>query len=454
MIAAAPSSVEFAARLEESFRQLSSALIDGLKVGEHLTLGFVGEQSQFIRFNRAKIRQGGMVTDGTLSITLMAGERTQSYSIPVTGHTETDTALAQQAIATLREELPTLPIDPYQVLPQGSATSHDVHRGQLLDPEQAASSILSAVRDLDFTGLYAGGAAVRGYADSAGQRHWFATDSFTLDYSLFTPEGRAVKGTVAGDSWDEAGYRDKLSRSVQQLAGLAQAPRTVDRGEYRTYLAPAAVADLLSMLSWGGVSEAALQRGSSALAALQRGDKTLSDQFTLAENFTHGLVPRFNELGEAAPETLPLIERGSLVNTLISSRTAKEYGKQSNGASAGEGLRSPDMAAGTLPLDKVLETLGTGLYLSNVHYLNWSDRPSGRVTGMTRYACFWVEDGELVAPIENLRFDESLYKFWGDKLLALTETQEFIPEVGSYGNRDLGGSWVPGMLVEGFTYTL
>ena len=31
----------------------------------------------------------------------------------------------------------------------------------------------------------------------------------------------------------------------------------------------------------------------------------------------------------------------------------------------------------------------------NLHYLNWSDNIGGRITGMTRYACFWVENGEI-----------------------------------------------------------
>ena len=104
--------------------------------------------------------------------------------------------------------------------------------------------------------------------------------------------------------------------------------------------------------------------------------------------------------------------------------------------------------------DRILADLDTGLYLSNLHYLNWSDRPTGRVTGMTRYACFWVERGEIVAPIANLRFDESLYRCWGDNLMALTNTVDFIPDVDTYKSRQLGGSWVPGLLVEDFTYTL
>jgi predicted Zn-dependent protease len=86
--------------------------------------------------------------------------------------------------------------------------------------------------------------------------------------------------------------------------------------------------------------------------------------------------------------------------------------------------------------------------------LNWSDRPTGRITGMTRYACFWVENGEIVAPIENLRFDESLYQCLGDHLIAITDFQEFIPEVNTYDYRDPGGMRVPGILTEGFTYTL
>ena len=73
---------------------------------------------------------------------------------------------------------------------------------------------------------------------------------------------------------------------------------------------------------------------------------------------------------------------------------------------------------------------------------------------MTRYACFWVENGEIVAPIENLRFDDSLYQFWGENLVALTNVQEFIPDVGTYEHRSLGGTWVPGMIVDNFTYTL
>jgi predicted Zn-dependent protease len=159
-------------------------------------------------------------------------------------------------------------------------------------------------------------------------------------------------------------------------------------------------------------------------------------------------------LGEIAPLELALIDQGHLVNTLISSRTAKEYGLVGNGARRSEALQSPEVLPGQLQTVEILGQLNTGLYLSNLHYLNWSDRTGGRITGMTRYACFWVEQGQIVAPIQDLRFDESLYNFWGSQLQALTVSQEFIPAIDTYERRALGGALVPGMLVDGFTFTL
>ncbi|NEQ98413.1 MAG: TldD/PmbA family protein [Cyanothece sp. SIO2G6] len=440
--------------MEASFQHVVTYLREHLLDGEHFTLELTAEQSQFTRFNRAKVRQTGTVVDGALELTLMAHDRRSFRTFPLTGDHVLNTNRITQALQSLRDELPQLPIDPYLVLPKGSNTSRDIYTGTLLSPDQLPTTLLTPVADLDFTGIYAGGSVMRGYADSEGQLHWFANESFTLDYSVFTPGGQAVKGTVAGRHWDEAAYHAKLKDSRQQLERMNVAPKAIAPGSYRTYLAPAAVAELIGMFSWGGVSEASLQKGDSALSRLRRGEATLSPQFVLKENFSHGLVPRFNDIGEAAPLSLTLIDQGQLCNSLISARTAKEYGLESNSAAGWEGLRSPEVCPGSLPPSDILNRLDTGLYVSNLHYLNWSDRPTGRITGMTRYACFWVENGKMVAPIKNLRFDDSLYQFLGEQLLALTEQQEFIPEVGSYEQRDIGGIRAPGILVNQFAYTL
>ena len=113
--------------------------------------------------------------------------------------------------------------------------------------------------------------------------------------------------------------------------------------------------------------------------------------------------------GEVAPSVVPIIKDGELVNTLVSSRTAAEYNRTTNYAETGEYLRAPQMKPGDLKQEDVLKALDTGLYLSNIHYLNWSDNQGGRITGLTRYACFWVNNGEIEGPINTMRFDDAFY---------------------------------------------
>ena len=446
--------------LENSFYQLADRLTSSLNPDEYLTINLDSERSQFTRFNHAKVRQTGVVADGNITISLIFNQREAFAEFPFTGDRAVDEQIAINSLAYLRDEVAQIPENPYVVLPENQGSSREFYQGKLLSPEEAIATILEPVyeqdRKVDFTGFYASGSIIRANANSTGQRHWFATDSFFVDYSMFiqTDSGeKAVKGIYAGKEWNSLDYKKQIELSKQQLVALQRPSKTIERGKYRTYFAPAAAAELLEFLTWS-VGEASLQQGSSALLKLRNQEKSLSPLINLTENFSYGNVPRFNSLGEVAPENLSIITNGKLINTLVSSRSAKEYDKAANGADDGESMRSPEFAAGDLAETDILKQLDTGLYLSNLHYLNWSDRTGGRITGMTRYACFWVENGELVAPIENLRFDDSIYDFLGENLEALTDFRNFIPSTGTYGKRSLGGLLASGMLVKDFTFTL
>ena len=440
-------------RWELAFEALGDRLFNQLQDGEYLSLEFGGEQSQFMRFNNAKVRQTGLVTDGRVKLTLIQGPKTASAVFPFTGEITRDHHIGQQQLNVLRDELPHLPDDPYIILPEHLGSSRHAYHGQLLAPDAVVEAIMPMVQGLDFTGIYAAGPIVRANRNSAGQRHWFSTETFFLDYSIIAPCEKAVKATLAGSEWDADNFAKQIAQAKQQIEILERPVKSIEPGQYRTYLGPDAVAELLSMFSWGAMSEAAMQQGGSALMKLREG-QTLSPLFSLRENFSRGTVPRFNNFGEVAAEQLPLITMGQLEQTLVNSRTAKEYEIQGNSANLSESLRAPDMATGTLDPADAVTALETGLYLSNLHYLNWSDRTGGRITGMTRFACFWVEQGEIVAPIQDLRFDDSLYDFLGENLEAVTHQQSFIPNVDTYEVRGLGGSFMPGMLLRNFTFTL
>ena len=440
--------------MEQLFNQLSEKLINSLNADEHMKMNIDGENSQFVRFSQSKVRQAGLVDDASLSISLIKNGRTCNGSFTLTENTESDEKKAIKELERLRNEVVTLPEDPFVVLPEDTGSSREDHSGSLLNQESTISALSPSMQGVDLAGIWASGRIFTGNANSSGQKHWFATDTFSMDYSLITPDEKMVKGTFAGNHWDQDEYEKNMASSISKLQMMIKPAKKIKPGSYRTYIAPAGIADIVGMFSWGGVGEASIQQGDSSLCRMRQNDVKMSPCFSLSEDFTSGLVPRFNYNGELAPEKLDLILSGSLNNTLISSRTAKEYGMQSNFAGEHEAMRAPVLASGDLKENDVVQSLDTGIYLSNLHYLNWSDRPGGRITGMTRYACFWVENGEVVAPIENMRFDDSIYNFFGDNLESITNKTHLHPTVQTYEGRELGGVSCPGILLKSFELTL
>ena len=448
-------SMELVERKEELFEDLSNGIFSGLQNDEHLTLSLFSEHTFFLRFNRARVRQTTDVDQSSLVLSYVAGQHELSGSIPLTWDLENDLYAAKSVLAKIRESRKVLPESHAVVSPGNHGNSRENKLHGLPGPAQLIDRVLAPVAAIDFVGLLASGVSVRANRNSKGQAQWFSSDSFYVDYSMYTAKQKAIKGCYAGTTWNDTTYEQNIQESAQLLAKMERTNREIPRGRYRTYLAPAAVEDLISMFSRGGVSGAAYKQGFCAFKELYDRKKHLSDRFSLYQDFRLGMLPRFNLLGEMAPESLPVIEAGEARHLMVTSRTAKEYPDlEANAADGGEGLRSVRMATGELKREDILKEIDTGLFVSNLHYLNWSDQPNARITGMTRFACFWVENGAICGPIKDLRFDETLYNIFGDNLLAVTDFAESLPATSSYGQRALGGSSLPGILVEDFSYTL
>ncbi|MBL51572.1 MAG: Zn-dependent protease [Candidatus Marinimicrobia bacterium] len=440
--------------VENIFNTLSESLFIELKNEESLILSFSGENSQFIRFNNATVRQTGLIDDADMELKFIVNNRTVHGGFTVSGNFDTDIERGKVEISRMRMEAKEIPEDPFVVLPENAGSSHEVKSANGLPFENAVDAILPAVDGVDFVGILANGRMFRGNANNLGQKHWFETESYSLDYSLVTPEHQMVKGSFAGTDWNQHDYESYVRRSRKKLSLMERKPVKIETGEYRTWFESAAVADFLGMFSWNGISEASLRQGCSGFGRMRHDDVRLSPKFSVSEDFTPGFCPKFNSNGEISSEQLILIKDGELRNTLVSSRSAKEYDVESNFAESGEFMRSPKMSPGLLNQQDVTSAIDKGLYLSNIHYLNWSDNAGGRITGLTRYACFWVEGGEIVSPIETMRFDDSFYNFFGENLIDVEDKASINPETGTYGGRTLGATTCPGILVDDFALTL
>src|SRR5207244_10769792 len=86
---------------------------------------------------------------------------------------------------------------------------------------------------------------------------------------------------------------------------LALQVRRLEPGEYRAYLAPRALVEIMGLLAWGGCSARARQTKQGPLLRMQEG-RTLAPHVTLTENIGEGAAPAFQSEGFIKPPRVPL----------------------------------------------------------------------------------------------------------------------------------------------------
>ncbi len=443
-----------------ALQALAAALLGADAAVDRTSLYLCAEASDFLRFNQGALRQATHVQQAYVTIAVERGRRRTESTLSLGGEPALDAQRLLAERTLLIGQLDLIADDPWLQRPDSASHSRRDDRGTL--PE--AGRVMALVHEgaalrlkQDLVGFYAGGPVVHAFADSLGSRHWHRVESFHFEWCLYHRADKAVKAVYAGTRWDDGEFVARLEEAARRVPLLGGPTRTLSPGAYRAAFSPSAMVELLGTLGWSGFSLKARRTGVSSLMRLQRGEAAFAAGFNLDEDFSQGTTPAFTAEGFARPARIALVEAGRLPTsggTLNSPRSAAEYGVAANGVGANESPEALVLQGGAIADAELLRALDTGLYVSNLWYLNYSDRAACRMTGMTRYACFWVERGQLVAPVNVMRFDDDALRMFGPGLVGLTDTSEFIPNGDTYGARQLASVTTPAALVEGFALTL
>ena len=440
--------------MQRAFHTLADELTACLRGDEVLLCSLSAERSDFVRLNDCRVRQAGSVLQGSLGIELIDKSRHVSASYVLSGDGEVDRARGAALISELREQLPYLPEDPHLMYNREVRSTEMRAESDLPPSTDAIHEIIRAGEGLDLVGIWAAGDVMSGFANSLGQRNWFESRSFHFDWSVYQSGDKATKCGYAGARWSTEELRRRMEQARAEVEALSRAPRTIARGEYRVYLAPAALCEITDLMSWDGFGLKAQRSKISPLMKAVAGEASLDPRVSLYEHAAAGRSPAFDSKGFIKPPKVSLVEGGAYRDSLVSARSAAEYGVETTGANGGESPTCLEMNGGTLAASEILKGLGTGLWINNLWYLNYSDRPACRMTGMTRFATLWVENGEIVAPVNVMRFDDSVFRILGEGLVDLSAEPELMLSARTYGQRDTGSSCLPGALVDGFRLTL
>ncbi len=310
-----------------------------------------------------------------------------------------------------------------------------------LRPEDVAEDVRLVVDRARTQGLRASGlfgATVRagGLRNTRGLWAWDAASD--LDYST-TFHGANGSGKAAQvQSSRERIDVEKLAATALANTMLAQNPVALEPGLYTAILEPAAVGELLAFIVFTmGARDA--EEGQTPFANTL-GTKLMHETVSLRLRVDDPILPAPVYGEDGLPiEPVTWVENG-VVRRLYHDR----YWAQQKGTHA-DAARTPLFMDGEeRSTEELVANCTRGLLVKNLWYLRFVDRRSLMVTGMTRDGLFWIEDGRIVRPVKNLRWNESPIRFL-QNVLGLSRPERVGGEFMS--------SLMPGVLAEGFHFT-
>ncbi len=262
-------------------------------------------------------------------------------------------------------------------------------------------------------GAFETAAAELGVANSEGQFCWSPGTVASLTTVMTGGEhGSGFAEAFSGSS--EFIDPEALGARAADKALRSQRPLVLDPGTYPVVLEPAAVATLAGFLAYvgfGGLGYIEDRSCFSGKAGEQVAAPSISiwddgtDPRTLGAAFDFEGVPR---------ERVDLIKDGVFVDAVYDLRTGKQAGRPSTG----HGLPAPNpegpfplnlfMQEGDATVEDMIRSTQRGVLVTRFHYSNVVNPIESSITGMTRDGTFLIERGEIVGPVMNFRFTQSI----------------------------------------------
>ena len=158
------------------------------------------EESDFIRFNHSQVRQNTTVTQHELTLQYQKDQRSYRVKFNLTLDEAQDIKKIASLISQLRLDLPLTDPNPQFVPMKNNGHSETFKKAQCPDTMEIIAIICSTFSDSDLAGLWCSGPLRQASINSKGQFHYFETDYFFFDYSLYDGP-RAAKSFYSEDQW-------------------------------------------------------------------------------------------------------------------------------------------------------------------------------------------------------------------------------------------------------------
>jgi predicted Zn-dependent protease len=418
---------------------------------------FAGGERSATRFANSSITANLVETDQEVQITVYYGKKTAT----ATTHQFDDASLKRtiDAVQTLAQRKPENPEVMPLVKPPQQYTEIDAALPSAVNfgPAERAQMVKLSTDICEKKGVLGAGYIpkfdwVEASANSEGLFTYFhyADASFILTCRTPDQTGSGWAGTT--------GVKDIKNIDAAMLTDVAAdkalksaKPRAIEPGNYTVILEPRPAARYLSLMI-GSLNARNAEEGRSFMSSKERGstrlgEKVFGDNFTLRSEIGNPVLRQSPVGQDGLPaKSVTWVEKGVVKNLFYERYWAAKQKKDPTATSPSMSLV---MDGGTATVEEMIRSTKRGLLVTFFWYIRPVENMTLLNTGMTRDGLFLIENGEIVGPVQNFRWNESpAVSFNNISMLGRP-----VPMHTGEAYDNPGTALVPPMKLEDFTMT-
>ena len=402
-----------------------------------------GTEGGNIRYARNAVSTAGDISTMGLGISSTFGKKTGSATI-----NEFDDVSLEKVVRRSEELAQLAPPNPEYVSLEGPKTFKESitfnPATAAITPDIRAEAVLKSLQVAKEAKLEAAG-----YLENTNSFRAIMNSKGLFAYNKDTDVSFSV--TTRNQAGTGSGYVDQSFNDVKKLDTLAltkiaagkangsAGAKAIEPGKYTVILEPLAASDMLSNMIRGFDARSA-EEGRSFMSKKGGGtrlnEQLFSDNVTIYSDPFNPDLPSGTWSGDGLPqEKTTWVEKGVVKNLSYS----RYWAQQKNVAP----IPFPGrviMEGGTASLEDLIKSTEKGILVTRFWYIRVVDPQTLLLTGLTRDGTFYIENGKIMFPIKNFRFNES-------PIIMLNNVEALGKPQRS------GGMIVPPMKIRDFTFS-
>jgi predicted Zn-dependent protease len=440
----------------EQVKEITDKVLNLCKA-DAVEVRFSGGERSATRFANSSITANLIEHDQEISVTVVYGQKSASAST----HQFDDAALERtitqvQELAKRKPDNPELmpPVKPPQQYISVEAAMPDAVN---FGPAERAKMVKASTDICEKKGVLGAGYIPKMHwtdaiANSEGLFAYFRYAEASFILTCRTPD-QTGSGWAGTTGMKQVGSIDAvaLTEVAADKALKSRKPRALEPGNYTVILEPRPAARYLSLML-GSLNARAAEEGRSFMSGKERGttrlgEKVFGENFTLRSEIGNPIL-RQTPIGQDGLAAKPItwVDKGVVKNLVYDRYWAQRQKREPTGTTPQMSLV---MDGGTTTVDEMIKTTKRGLLITFFWYIRAVEPQTLLNTGMTRDGLFLIENGEIVAPVQNFRWNESPAVSFNN----ITALGRPVPMHTGEAYDNPGTALVPAMKIEDFTMT-